>query len=161
MKPQRLILLCGLILTAMHAWAGPYEEGMAAYERGDYATAEKMLRSVAETGNPGAQATLALMYDVGYGVAQNNAEAKKWYRLAAIQGDKSARYNLGGMYDAGQGGAQDLVRAYMWYELSVAAGNDAATADRDLVAQKMTPQQIAEAQKLVRECPQRQFKGCD
>ena len=161
MKQLALTLCFTMALIVSSAWAGPYEDGLAAYERGDYETAVKILRSIAEGGNAGAQATLALMYDVGHGVQQNSAEAVKWYRLAAIQGDKSASYNLGSMYDVGVGVAEDKVRAYMWYALSVAAGNESATYERDAVAKKMTPQQLSEAQNLVHECPLRQFKGCD
>ena len=65
---------------------------------------------------------------------------------------------LGGRQVAnGQGVPQDNVQAYMWYALSAASyGNvpqsrDRALKNRDLVAQRMNPAQVAEAQKLVQE----------
>jgi TPR repeat protein len=161
-KMKRLLtLIFALMLLAPTARAGLYEDAMAAIEREDYPTAIGILKTIAEQGNPGAQATLALVYDMGHGVAQDSAEAVKWYRLAAAQGEKSALYNLAGMYDAGQGVAQDNVRAYMWYDLSVTAGNASAAADRDELAKKMSKQQIAEAKKMEADCLQKKPKLCD
>ena len=65
------------------------------------------------------------------------------------------------MYRKGEGVIQDYVRAHMWYNLSAAGGNADVAKDRDLVAAKMTTQQIAEAQKLARECQASNFKHCD
>ena len=69
----------------------------------------------------------------------------------AEQGDADAQYNLGVIYDNGLGVPQDKVRAYMWFNLSAAQGRDGAAAFRDLIAWRMTPAQIAEAQKLIRD----------
>jgi TPR repeat protein len=69
-------------------------------------------------------------------------------RPLAEQGDANAQYNLGVFYDNGLGVPQDKVRAYMWFNLSAAQGRDGAAAFRDLIARRMTPAQIAEAQKL-------------
>ena len=64
-----------------------YQKGMDAYDRGDYDTALKEFRPLAEQGYPLAQATLGLMYAEGEGVAQEYQEAAKWIRLAATQGN--------------------------------------------------------------------------
>ena len=50
--------------------------------------------------------------------------------------------------------------AHMWYNLAAAQGNKNAVKYRDLVAHKMTQQQIAEAQKLARECLASKYKNC-
>src|SRR5262249_31743463 len=63
----------------------------------------------------------------------------------------SAQYKLGVFYDNGLGVPQDHISAYMWLNLSAAQGRDGAAAFRDLIARRMTPAQIAEAQKLARE----------
>jgi TPR repeat protein len=56
------------------------------------------------------------------------------------------------MYANGHGVPQDYVLAHMWFNLAAATGMvETAAADRDMVAAKMTPAQIAEAQKLARE----------
>jgi TPR repeat protein len=72
-------------------------------------------------------------------------------RPLAEQGDANAQYNLGTFYDNGLGVPLDKVRAYMWFSLSAAQGRDGAAAFRDLIARRMTPAQIEEAQKLARE----------
>jgi hypothetical protein len=75
--------------------AGLFEDGLAAHKRGDYATALKLWRPLAEQGLADAQYTLGIMYANGRGVAQNYAEALKWYRMAAEQGNVAAQCNLG------------------------------------------------------------------
>ena len=49
----------------------------------------------------------------------------------------------------------------MWYNLAAVTGHAIAVKGRDIVANRMTPQQVAEAQKLARECQERNFKNCD
>ena len=98
-----------------------------------------------------AQDNLGFMYDNGQGVTQDYKEAIKWYRKAAKQGHVSAQNNLGFMYYNGQGITQDYVQAHKWFNLAAVNGNATAKKNRDLVADLMTPAQIAEAQKLARE----------
>jgi TPR repeat protein len=69
--------------------------------------------------------------------------------------------NLGTMYDKGEGVAQDYIRAHMWFNLGAASGAANRVKNRDIVARKMTSQQIAQAQKMAIECQQKKFKGCE
>ena len=64
-----------------------FSEGLAAYQRGDFATAIREFRPLAEAGNAWAQYNLGVMYRNGKGVPKDYAEALKWYRLSAAQGD--------------------------------------------------------------------------
>ncbi len=65
------------------------------------------------------------------------------------------KYNLGAMYADGHGVPLDYVEAYKWLSVAVSRfpveNRDAAVRMRDLLAAKMTPTQIAEAQKRARE----------
>jgi uncharacterized protein len=79
------------------------------------------------------------------------ATALRLIRPLAEQGDATAQYNLGVFYDNGLDVPQDQVSAYMWFSLSAAQGKEGAATFRDLIARLMTPEQIAEAQKLARE----------
>ncbi|MBM3518860.1 MAG: sel1 repeat family protein, partial [Alphaproteobacteria bacterium] len=84
----------------------------------------------------------------------DDAEAARWYRLAAEQDLAQAQNNLGVMYEYGRGVPQDYVQAHKWYNLAASrspASDDVAVKNRDIVAAKMTPAQIAEAQRLARE----------
>lgn len=128
----------------------------------NHAEAAKWYRLAAQQGDAEAQGNLALMYAYGQGVSQNNIEAVRLYRLAAQQGNAPAQYNLAFMYAKGQGVSQDLVRSYLWLNFAVAQRRDAKwIANRNIVASKMTPNQIAEAQKMERDCAARKLKGCD
>src|SRR5262245_19751044 len=79
------------------------------------------------------------------------ATAVRIIRPLAEQGDARAQYTLGVFYDNGLGVPHDLVTSYMWFDLSAAQGKEGAAAFRDLIARRMTPAQIAEAQRLARE----------
>ncbi|MFO0997416.1 MAG: tetratricopeptide repeat protein [Alphaproteobacteria bacterium] len=222
-----LLAVLWLPAASMPAQAG-LDEGIAAYQRSDYAVAlsefqplakagnptaqyrlgqmyflgqgvaqnpneaAKWFRSAAEKGDAGAQYHLGLLFDTGRGVKENAAEAAKWFRLAAEQNDPQAQFTLGYLYQDGRGVAKngpealkwyqraaeqghaialfamgicyrgclgvtnDPVQTHMWLELAharLAPGNmrDAAGRIRDKVAAKMTPAQIAEAQRLAQE----------
>ena len=80
-----------------------FDEAVAAYDRGDYATAVRGFLVHAEQGHASAQYDLGVMYNYGWGVPEDDAEAVRWYRLAAEQGHASAQYNLGAMYANGEG----------------------------------------------------------
>ncbi len=139
-----------LVSLTTPAWAG-FDEGLAAYDRGDYATALREWRPLGEQGHADAQFFIGFIYDNGQGVAHDYALAAKWYRRAAEQGHADAQNNLGFMYDRGRGVWRDYVQAYVWYNLAAARSNDTARRNRDIIAEKMTPAQIAEAQRLASE----------
>jgi TPR repeat protein len=76
------------------ALAGPWEDGMAAYNRGDYVPAIRLFRPPAEAGNPKAQSVIGAMYRKGEGVAKSSARAFMWFSLAAKRGDAKAKAEL-------------------------------------------------------------------
>ena len=124
MKIKSWIAACGLAvsLLAQPAAAGQFEDATAAYGRGDYATALKLMRPLADQGNAHAQYNLGRMYANGWGVPQDYAEAVKWYRLAAEQGDAPAQNSLGGMYDIGRGVPRDYAQALKWFRKAADQG---------------------------------------
>ena len=105
----------------------------------------------AEKGNAIAQYILGFMYENGEGVSQDYRKAEKWYYKAAEQGIADAQYNLGKMYADSSGATQDYVMSHMWFSIAGENGDQDAFNKRDSVAEKMTPSQIQEAQKLARE----------
>jgi len=159
MKKLLLTLLTALMLNS--AWAGPEADAATAMARQDFATVLKIVRPLALKGEAWAQFALGHAYMQGEGVLQDYAEAVKWYRLAAQQGSSWAQNELGLAYVDSKGVAQDYVKAHNWFNLGAISGHVFAVNNRDKVAKRMTPQQIAEAQKLARDCQARNFKGCD
>jgi len=126
----------------------------------DDKTAVKWYRLAAEQGFALAQANLGVMYEYGQGVQRDYKTALKLYRLAAEQGDADAQGNLGVMYAFGTGVLKDYVYAHMWGNIAATNGNEMGAELRDDFEKKMTPAQIADAQKLARECVRKKYKGC-
>jgi len=121
----------------------------------------KWLKLSAETGYSDAQLYVGWAYERGNysdgGVlgARNYAEAAKWFRLAADQNERFAQEALGRLYSAGDGVPEDYVISYMWFNLAAAREPpppwSSAKQGREAIEKLMTPEQIAEAQKLSRE----------
>ena len=132
-----------------------YEHGQGVPQ--DFVQAVIWYNEGAYQGDPDAQSNLGAMYANGWGVPQDYAQAVVWYRQAGERGNAGAQRNLGLMYEHGQGVPQDYVSAHMWLNLAAAsratdpAVRDQAAKERDMLAAKMTPAQIAEAQRLANE----------
>ena len=121
----------------------------------DDAEAVRWYRLAAEQGYAAAQYILGFIYAEGRGVPKDDVKAVRWYRLAAEQGHASAQNNLGNRYANGQGVPQDYVQAHVWYNLAASrrSGEDRQRSirGREGAESRMTPDQIAEAQRLARE----------
>jgi hypothetical protein len=100
---------------AQPAGAGPFEDGLRAYERGDYAEAIRWWHKAAAQGHVNAQFHLGIMYYGGHGVAQSYTEAVRWFRQAAELGFARAQFNLDAMHAEVQGVPQDYAEAIRWY----------------------------------------------
>src|SRR5580658_7260174 len=99
---KQFVAICVAIFSInLPLAAEPLQEGAAAYGRGDYAAALKLLLPLAGQGDAYAQANVALMYAKGQGVPQDLARAADWYRKAAEQGNVFAQDNLGLLYATG------------------------------------------------------------
>ncbi len=103
-----------------------FSQGVAAYKRGDFATALRIWRPLAEQGDADAQSNLGLMYDNGEGVPENDAEAVRWYRLAAERGLARAQAMLGARYYFGEGVPENYAEALRWFLLAAEQGLDPA-----------------------------------
>jgi TPR repeat protein len=88
------ILLAAQLTGTVAAVAGPWEDGMAAYNRGDYMPAIRLFRPLAEQGNAKAQNVLGVMFRKGEGVPKNPARAHMWFSFAAKRGEAGARAEL-------------------------------------------------------------------
>jgi S1-C subfamily serine protease len=104
------------------------------------------LRAEAEKGDATAQVELGQIL-----IGTDPTEAAKWCRRAAEQGNAVAQRGLGLCYDVGQGVPQDYIEAYKWLNLAAVQGDEDARTSREALSSVMTPDQIAEAQRLARE----------
>lgn len=174
-----LIMIGAMLIVVPAANAGPLEDGQKAYARGDFATALKLLRPMAEHGDADAQYLVGEIFDPleeihfeGRGVAPDFQEALKWYRLSASQDNAAAQLCLGDMYHAGQGVTRDDVRAWMWWDIAASSSiektdasswrlhNEAVRKQNSLVAKDMTAEQIDQAVDMERRCRRSNFKDC-
>ena len=106
-----------------------------------------------------AQLGLGAMYYHGHGVPQDHAKTTHWYRMAADQGHAGAQALMGVMYVGGEGVVKDYVRAYIGFDLAASAGAAPAGKARDQFSKILTPNQIAEAERMARERSEKHRKG--
>ena len=154
MRVNRTLYLLPLTVFAFFLTSlahADFQDGLDAYNRGDYETAFKEWHPLAEQGNAQAQYYLGVLYFKGEGVPQDYAQARKWWRKAAAQGHAIAQFNLGGLHSKGRGVPQGYVQAHIWFNLAAAQGQKKAAEIREQLANKMTPEQTAEAQRLASE----------
>lgn len=127
-----------------------YDQGLG--QAADIDLAVLWFRRAAGQGDAKAQANLGVLHEQGRGVARDVAEAARWYRLAAAQRRGVAENNLAALLAAGRLGPPDLVEAYVLFDRAArdypaAADRASAAANRDAVARRMTPEQLAEAKR--------------
>ncbi|MFZ1963940.1 MAG: trypsin-like peptidase domain-containing protein [Roseiarcus sp.] len=117
----------GVFVLAMSlaapAAGGQFEDGEAAFDRGDYETALRDLRPLADQGDGIAQEVVGFIYASGHGVPKDDIEAVKWYRKAAEQGLTLAEVKLGMMYLGGTGTPQDDAEAARWLRKAADQGD--------------------------------------
>lgn len=121
---RRLLFLAAVVLGGP-ALAGPFEDGKAAFERGEEAAAFAIWKPLAEDGDTQAQFWLGQMYDLGRGVGRDFGQAAVWYRRAADAGLPMAQHNLGRMYETGEGvhvSDYTLSAAASWYRRAALQG---------------------------------------
>jgi TPR repeat protein len=110
-----------IVCLAVPAWAD-FQAGMDANNRGDYATALREWRPLAEQGDTLAQYNLGVLYRKGRGVPQDDVQARQWYAKAAAQGQAKAQFNLGTLYFNGEGVRKDYQQALRWFRLAADQG---------------------------------------
>lgn len=111
-------------------------------------------RKAADQNFPAAQYALGNCYFDGSGVAKDIPEGVAWTRKAAEQGLPEAESSFGMCYAKGKGVPQDYVQAYKWFNLAVAQGGEHNTEARmnlSMAERALTPEQVAQGQKLARE----------
>jgi TPR repeat protein len=162
MKPSAALaaMLVAAVVGIAPAMAGTSDEdfahGLSAFNTGDFATALRLWRPLAESGEPRSQAGLGFMYHRGMGVGVDDKEAALWLTRAAEQGQAEGELMLGILYYYGRGVSQSYVRAYAWCELAETAGNADATLCRDAALESMpSDAERQEAFRLVVELQER------
>ena len=125
---------------------------MATLASGGSGSKIERCRKNAEAGDAESQYTIGIQYERGnFGFPQDYYEAAKRYRKAAEQGHAGAQLYLGVFLAQGQGVEPDAVEAYKWIELAKrgsALDKIAAIGSQKRLVAYMTPEQVAEGQRL-------------
>jgi len=133
-----------------------FRRGLSAFNTGDYATALKIWRPLAEKGEPRSQAGIGFMYHRGMGVRADDREAAAWLLRAAEHGQAEGQLMLGILFYYGLGVPQSYVQAYAWCELAETNGNGDATLCRDAALEAVPDADREKAFRLVVELRGRQ-----
>lgn len=156
-RPAAALILILSFFMGCSGNRGNIEDATKAYDQGDYKTAYRLYKQLAEQGHAPAQTNLGMMYEDGRGIPQDYTEAAKWYRKAAEQGWPTGQGFLGALYIFGTGVPKDDVLAHMWISLAISGLPPTSEVRksmrkiRKIISLLMTPAQIAEAQRLARE----------
>lgn len=149
-----------VLLTSVPAWSGQFEEGLNARDRGDYSTAFNTFKQLASSGDANSQFQLSLLYSGGKGVKVDGVQSLYWLRQAATKGNTQAQSNLGVAFNMGRGVPQNPIKAYAWLTIAVISGDSTVATNRDVVARKLSPQQLEQAKGLAKDCLLGNFKLC-
>lgn len=124
-EPIRFAVILLLVLVwAAPTLAGPLQDGLAAYKRGDYATAAKDWQTLAEQGDDNAKCDIGYLYAAGQGVPRDYARTLYWWRLAAKDGYVRAEEHLGILYNNGTAFLPyDPVKGVHWFWLAAKQGD--------------------------------------
>ncbi|MEQ6918737.1 tetratricopeptide repeat protein [Halomonas aquatica] len=100
-------------ISTSSVFANSYDEGVDAYEAGDYKEAMEILLPFAEQGNAEAQVVIGTLHSSGMGVDKDKENAARWFRKAANKGNAVAILNLDLLYSRGEGGTSEEI--FSWY----------------------------------------------
>jgi TPR repeat protein len=134
---------------AQNNLANMYEQGHGVTQ--DYSKAAQWHLKAAEQENSNAQHSLGRMYLEGRGVPQDFLVAARWFQKAAEKRHPMAFRDLGNMHWKGLGISKDTVSAYMWWKLGTEYGDKESKKLQNMIAEKMVPGQIHEAEKMAQE----------
>ena len=150
---------CGLALAAP-AGEEDFNRGYDAFLAGKYSEAASWWTKAAKQGHARAQNGLGVLYRDGDGVAKDAKQAVYWLRQSAENGYAFGMFNLARIYAEGNGVPRDDVEAHKWLNIASSINFDEKAAfERELVARRMSRQQIAEAERRAQDWINRFFFG--
>ena len=110
LRDGRLLIFVVTMLCSGWGVAG-LDEGLEALKKGDYVTAARELRQLAEQGDAEAQYRIGLMYEFGKGYPRTGSRASRGCARRRHRAHRGATVELGVIYMTGDGVPQDDVEA--------------------------------------------------
>lgn len=143
------LVLAAILMAALPAVAGPFEDGAAAEAKGNYKAAFKLYQAASIKGSHKAKLAIGNMYMNSRGVKKDTKIAIKWFRQSADAGNVTAQRLMGVMYDGSVGVKRDKVKAYKWYGIAAAHGDSEALTLKNTLKYRMNLMQLNEGQRLI------------
>ena len=139
----KTIIFASIAMSAGMSSADALDDGLRAFEAGNFEKANRVFENLAKDGNSSAQFQLGLSYELGRGLEKDDLMAVKWFEAAAQKELALACLHLGVFYEAGRGVNRNYVKAYKLYEIafsraSTDANRKAAEKKRDYILKKMS-----------------------
>lgn len=103
--------------------AATFDQGLDAFQAGNYKQAADIWLELADAGDRQAQYAVGKLYESGQGVPQNYARAAEWYGRAAKQGLAAAQNNLALLYNTGRGVQRNPAEAVRLWQQAAAQGH--------------------------------------
>ena len=116
------VLLAACATNVAQEKATRFDQGVAAYDAGDFAQAYAIWSKLAEQDDLAAMRNTANLLRQGKGVDKDAHAAFKLYEEAAEKGLVTAMANVAEMYVAGEGTERDPKKAAAWYARAAIAG---------------------------------------
>lgn len=151
MLRRLVIALATLVVVLAPGARADFDSALSAYQNGDYETAFKDFKYLAERGVVLAQTNLGYMYSLGEGVEQDLEKSAWWFRQAAESGSTAAQLTMGALAFHGEGVERSSIEAYAWFSIAAAGGQDSADQYVVLLTTQMSSEQLNEARKLSEE----------
>lgn len=133
------------------ARAGTFEQGLDAFNAGEYEQAFADWWPLARNGDAKSQASLGFLYYAGKGVQRDDRQSLFWFRRAAEAGQPTAQFFLGLQYLYGKGVPRDLAQAYAWCDIALTNGYSDSLYCRDAVEVQMSPEDKRRSAELTTE----------
>ena len=147
-----MFLLLGMVCAWAEAGDEAFDRGYESFVARDYQSAMEWWKKAAEQGHARAQNGLGVLYRDGDLGEPDPQRAAEWFRRSAENGYAFAMFSLALMYRDGNGVPSDDIEAHKWFDLASALNFDPrAQFQRDLIARRMTGEQIDEAQRRAQE----------
>lgn len=160
-KTKSLLVAVSVIVLCANVRAEVCEEGVQATKKQKYEIALTKFTNKDKKNDKKCLMGMSFLNYFGYGVPQNYEQAFMYAHKSAQLGFAEAQGFLSAMYAEGQGTQKNLVKAHMWGNVASARGITFATQVRDSVTQRMSAEEIKEAQALAYACSQKNYEQCE
>ena len=137
-----------------------FDKGLKEFNKGNYELALDIWEPLANEGVSNAQYNVGLMHHNGLGTKQDFKQAYKWLLKSSEQGNLNSIRLISTMYALGNGVKKNFVRSYMWAKIGADNNDQNSKILLDGLLKEMSSSEIDKANKLVRECNNKEFKSC-